>query len=185
MLKKNLLLAAALGALVIGTPPAFAQGPLRVIEETEQAVPIEQVPEAAIEAAKGALEAEPTEAALVTLKDGEQVYELEATKDGEEVAVYVTPEGDILETDRGEDERTEARAQTGGQATAASGTEVTGVVTSADEQTHEIVIDGQTYVMPEEGGGAALMPEEGHEVTLFYREEGGRKVITRIGQPRQ
>ena len=66
-----------------------------------------------------------------------------------------------------------------------SGTEVTGVVTSADEQTHEIVINGQTYVMPEEGGGAALMPAEGDEVTLYYREEGGQKVITRIGQPRQ
>ena len=71
-----------------------------------------------------------------------------------------------------------------GAATAASGTEVTGIVTSVDEQTGEIVIDGQTYVMPEEGGGAALLPAEGDEVTLFYREEGGRKVITRIGQPR-
>jgi hypothetical protein len=70
-------------------------------------------------------------------------------------------------------------------ATTSSGTEVTGVVTSADEQTHEIVIDGQTYLMPEEGGGAALMPAEGDEVTLFYEEQGGRKVITRIGQPRQ
>ncbi len=184
MLSNNLLLVAALGVLVIGTPPAFAQAP-RVIEETEQAVPIEQVPEAAISAAKGALDAEPTKAYRVILKDGQQVYELEATKDGEEVAVYVTPEGEILETDREEEEQTEAQAQTGEQATAASGTEVTGVVTAADEQTHEIVINGQTYVMPAEGGGAALMPAEGDEVTLYYREEGGQKVITRIGQPRQ
>ncbi len=70
-------------------------------------------------------------------------------------------------------------------ATTDSGTEVTGVVTSADEQTREIVIDGQTYVMPAEGGGAALMPAEGDEVTLFYREEGGQRLITRIGQPQR
>ncbi len=72
----------------------------------------------------------------------------------------------------------------GQQATTASGTEVTGVVTSVDEQAHEIVIDGQTYVMPEQSG-TALLPAEGDEVTLFYREEGGRRVITRIGQPRR
>jgi hypothetical protein len=65
-----------------------------------------------------------------------------------------------------------------------SGTEVTGVVTAVDEQAHELVIDGQTYVMPEQSG-TAMLPAEGDEVTLFYREEGGQKVITRIGQPRQ
>jgi peptidoglycan hydrolase-like protein with peptidoglycan-binding domain len=76
----------------------------------------------------------------------------------------------------------------GQRATAAatgSGMEVTGIVTSADDQTREIVIDGETFVMPEQGGGAALMPNEGDEVTLFYREEGGQKLITRIGQKRQ
>ncbi len=70
------------------------------------------------------------------------------------------------------------------EATAASGTEVTGIVTSADEQTHEIIIDGETFVMPEQSG-TAMMPAEGDKVTLFYREEGGQKVITRIGQPQQ
>ena len=74
--------------------------------------------------------------------------------------------------------------QQGQQATAASGTEVTGVVTSVDEEAHEIVIDGQTYAMPEQGG-TAMLPAEGDRVTLFYREEGGQKVITRIGQPQQ
>ena len=62
------------------------------------------------------------------------------------------------------------------------GTQVTGLVTSADPQTQEITIEDQTYVMPKEGGGAALFPQVGSEVTLFYREEGGQKVITRIGQ---
>jgi hypothetical protein len=65
------------------------------------------------------------------------------------------------------------------------GTRVTGLVTSADPQTQEITIEDQTYIMPKEGGGAALFPQVGSEVTLFYREEGGQKVITRIGQKQQ
>jgi peptidoglycan hydrolase-like protein with peptidoglycan-binding domain len=69
-------------------------------------------------------------------------------------------------------------------ATTGSGTEVTGLVTAVDEQAYEIVIDGQTYVMPEQSG-TAMLPAEGDRVTLFYREEGGRRMITRIGQPRQ
>jgi hypothetical protein len=59
---------------------------------------------------------------------------------------------------------------------------VTGMVTEADQETKEITIDDQKFVMPEEGGGASLFPQVGAEVTVFYREEGGQKVITRIGQ---
>jgi hypothetical protein len=59
---------------------------------------------------------------------------------------------------------------------------VTGTVTEADQDTKEITIEDQKFVMPEEGGGASLFPQVGAEVTLFYREEGGQKVITRIGQ---
>jgi hypothetical protein len=59
---------------------------------------------------------------------------------------------------------------------------VTGMVTEADQETKEITIEDQKFVMPEEGGGASLFPQVGAEVTLFYREEGGQKVITRIGQ---
>ena len=64
-------------------------------------------------------------------------------------------------------------------------TQVSDLVTSADPQTQEITIEDQTYVMPKEGGGAALFPQVGSEVTLFYREEGGQKVITRIGQKQE
>jgi hypothetical protein len=64
-----------------------------------------------------------------------------------------------------------------------SGMKMTGIVTTADEQTRKITINDQTFVMPEEGGGATLFPQAGDEVTLFYREEGDQKVITRIGQP--
>jgi hypothetical protein len=62
------------------------------------------------------------------------------------------------------------------------GTKVTGLVTAADAETHEFTIDGETYVMPEEGGGASLFPQTGAEVTLYYEEEGDQKVVTRIGQ---
>jgi hypothetical protein len=62
------------------------------------------------------------------------------------------------------------------------GTKVSGIVTAADTQTQEITIDGETYVMPKEGGGASLFPQTGAEVTLYYEEQGGQKVITRIGQ---
>jgi hypothetical protein len=62
---------------------------------------------------------------------------------------------------------------------------VTGLVTEADEQTKEIPIENETYVMPDEAGGASLFPQVGAEVTLFYREEDGQKVITRIGQAQQ
>jgi Cu/Ag efflux protein CusF len=65
-----------------------------------------------------------------------------------------------------------------------SGTKVTGIVTEADEEMHKITINDETFVMPEEGG-TALFPQEGDEVTLFYEEKGGEKVITRIGQPEE
>jgi hypothetical protein len=59
---------------------------------------------------------------------------------------------------------------------------VTGMVTEADEETKEITIEDQKFVMPEESGGASMFPQVGAEITVFYREEGGQNVITRIGQ---
>jgi hypothetical protein len=84
----------------------------------------------------------------------------------------------------GEEEGTDSQ-QVQQEGSGEEGTQVTGLVTSADPQTQEITIEDQTYVMPKEGGGAALFPQVGSEVTLFYREEGGQKVITRIGQKQQ
>ncbi len=68
------------------------------------------------------------------------------------------------------------------QGAAQEGMQITGVVTAADPQTQKITIEDQTFVMPKEGGGAALFPKVGSEVTLSYREEDGQKMITRIGQ---
>jgi hypothetical protein len=42
---------------------------------------------------------------------------------------------------------------------------VTGMVTAADQQTGEITIDEQTYVIPKESGGASLFPQVGAEMT--------------------
>ena len=59
---------------------------------------------------------------------------------------------------------------------------ITGMVAQANQETKEITIEDKKFVMPEEGGGATLFPQVGAEVTVFYREEDGQKVITRIGQ---
>jgi hypothetical protein len=59
---------------------------------------------------------------------------------------------------------------------------VTGMVTEADQQTNEITIGDKKFVMPEEGGGASMFPQVGAEVTVFYEEQDGKNVITRIGQ---
>src|SRR5688500_3791096 len=67
----------------------------------------------------------------------------------------------------------------------ADGMKVTGIVTDVDTDTNEITIDGKTFIMSDTGGGAAMMPQVGAEITLFYREEGGQNLITRIGQAQQ
>ena len=66
-----------------------------------------------------------------------------------------------------------------------SGTEVTGIVTQADKQARWIVVDGQTYSFPETGGADAGMPAAGEKITLSYKESGGKRVITKLGQAKQ
>jgi hypothetical protein len=62
------------------------------------------------------------------------------------------------------------------------GMKVTGMVTDADQEKNEIKIGDKTFVMPDSAGGAAMWPQVGAEVTVFYEEQGGKNVITRIGQ---
>ena len=76
----------------------------------------------------------------------------------------------------------DASAQQGEQQATEEDMKVTGMVTAADQQTGEITIDERTYVMPKESEEASLFPQVGAEITLFYREEGDQKVVTRIGQ---
>ena len=70
-------------------------------------------------------------------------------------------------------------------ADAAAGTEVTGIVTQADKQAGWIVVDGQTYVLSQKGGGDVGLPAVGEKVTLAYQERDGQKVITKLGQAKQ
>ena len=71
----------------------------------------------------------------------------------------------------------------GGQQTAGNeGTKVTGTVMKVDQDTGEITIDDQTYQLLL-GAGAGLQPQVGAKVTAYYQEKGGKKTITRIGQP--
>jgi len=74
-----------------------------------------------------------------------------------------------------------------GQAPAgtSSGTEVTGIVTQADKQAGWIIVDGQTYVLSQKGGGDVGLPAAGEKVTLSYQERDGQKVITQLGQAKQ
>jgi hypothetical protein len=67
-------------------------------------------------------------------------------------------------------------------AATSSETEVTGIVTRADEQAGKIVINGETYILQ---GAEVSLPRAGSTVTLSYEERGGQKVITKIGQPKQ
>ena len=118
-MREHLLIAAALGTLTIGTPPVLAQSqdttnPEAAASEemtpglqvqSEQEVPLADVPDAALAAAKGALDAEPQGASRVTLMEGEEVYQIEGTSAaGEGVAVYVTPAGEIMEGGTGQEE---------------------------------------------------------------------------------
>ncbi len=58
----------------------------------------------------------------------------------------------------------------------------TGTVTDVDQDKHEITIGDQTYMMPPMGGGAAMMPQVGADVTITYEVRDGMKTVTRIGQ---
>jgi hypothetical protein len=62
---------------------------------------------------------------------------------------------------------------------------VTGMVAEADQDSNEITIGDKTFIMPDEAGGASLFPQVGAEVTVFYEEEDGKNVITRIGQAQE
>ena len=66
-----------------------------------------------------------------------------------------------------------------------TGLEEPGAGAKVDKDANEITIDGKNYIMSDTGGGAAMMPPVGAEITLFYREEGGQNLITRIGQAQQ
>ena len=75
--------------------------------------------------------------------------------------------------------------QQGQEQSAEEGMKVTGMVTEANETTSEITVGDKTFVMPDEAGGASMFPQVGSEITLFYEEQDGKNVITRIGQAQE
>ena len=72
-------------------------------------------------------------------------------------------------------------AQAAQQTAANEDMKATGLVTKVDQDKHMITVDKQTFMMPM-GGGAAVMPQVGSKVTLYYEEKNGQKTVTRIGQ---
>lgn len=112
-MKRVFLVLGALGTLAVSASAAVAESETVINPEaaaseeiapgvqarSEQEIPIEEVPEAALSAAKDALQKEPSKAYRVTLISGDEVYELESRSGtGEEAAVYVTASGEIVES---------------------------------------------------------------------------------------
>lgn len=92
------MILAALGALSVTATPALAHGN-KAEEAKEKTVAMNTVPKPAVDAAKKALGADPTDAKMMTEK-GQKVYELSA-KDasGAEKAVHVSSTGKVMKTE--------------------------------------------------------------------------------------
>jgi hypothetical protein len=95
------------GAALVLSTPLFAAS--KSEEAREKTVALSSVPKAAVDAAKQALGADPTEAKIINGTSPQQ-YELEARNaSGQETAVHVRGDGTIVkrETESGEHERGE------------------------------------------------------------------------------
>jgi len=76
---------------------------------------------------------------------------------------------------------TSRAAQPTRQTAAKDSMKVTGMVTEANQDKQQIVVDGQTFRMAM-AGGAAVWPQVGDSVILHYQERNGHKTVTSIGQ---
>lgn len=106
-MKKIHTIAIMVGAALALGGPLFAAS--KSEEASEKTVALTSVPKAAVDAAKQALGADPTEAKIITGTSPQQ-YELEAkTSGGKETAVHVRGDGTIVkrETESAEHERGE------------------------------------------------------------------------------
>jgi uncharacterized membrane protein YkoI len=70
----------------------------------EVSVPLNEVPAAAMAAAKKAVPGAKFDEAESEMENGVKVYCIEGTVDGEEVEVEVTADGKVLEVEKGDDE---------------------------------------------------------------------------------
>jgi len=106
-MKRIHTLAFVAGAALVLSAPVLAQG--RSEEAREKTVALSSVPKPAVDAAKQALGADPTEAKIIAGTKPQQ-YELEAKNaSGKESAVHVRADGTIVkrETESAEHERGE------------------------------------------------------------------------------
>jgi hypothetical protein len=106
-MQKILIVPLAMSAVLVFAAPLFAQSASE--EASEKTVALSSVPQPAMDAAKKALGAEPTEAKLVAGTRPQQ-YELEAKNSaGQEKSVHVTGAGKVVkhETENESQERNE------------------------------------------------------------------------------
>jgi uncharacterized membrane protein YkoI len=97
IIRRTLLAAACALPFVAGGAFAQAQGQNREEERQEQRIDMSQVPAAAMNAARQALNVPITEASIVGQQNGQTVYELEGrNQQGREVGVHVTANGQVI-----------------------------------------------------------------------------------------
>jgi hypothetical protein len=78
--------------------------------ENEKEVPLSEVPDAAVAAAKAAVDGIELTEAEVEKEDGQMVYDIEGTANGREYSIEVTAEGKVLEVEEeAEDDDEEQR----------------------------------------------------------------------------
>jgi hypothetical protein len=61
---------------------------------------------------------------------------------------------------------------------------VTGKVTEANQQEKQITVGDKTFDLSDQAG-TFMFPKVGSEVTVFYEEQDGKNVVTRIGNAQQ
>ena len=74
------------------------------VEESEEEIPLSQVPLKVRQAAEGAVEGIVLSEAEVEVEDGQKVYELEGVAKGKEYEIEVTAEGKVLEDEEEDDD---------------------------------------------------------------------------------
>ena len=94
MRKGNLLIAVVLVALA-------GCAPLSDLFEREQSVPLSEVPDLVLKAAREAVAGIVFTEAEVEEEDGRRVYEIEGEADGKEYEIEVTEDGEVLEIEEG------------------------------------------------------------------------------------
>ncbi|UCC97878.1 MAG: PepSY domain-containing protein [Phycisphaerales bacterium] len=88
--------------LVIGLMLVFLAGcaTLESMFEDEKEIPLAQVPDAVVTAAKGAVDGITLKEAEIEDEDGQTVYILEGVANGQEYEIEVSAEGKVLEVEQ-------------------------------------------------------------------------------------